>query len=313
MNNNTSEYMDWIGYYAMGYLDILQQSDLLEKIKELPVDDKEEKQFRGVAKKTFLRVSEFREYVKSFSQAMNQRTRDISRIPLEFRKLYMKYTNVSIKYQFFSDSMLAAIPLIEKINMNNNIEPLVNINALFHQLSVSMLLGFVEKFALRGCIEVGLATEISPNNFYGPIIMELGEIEKKEVKYPRILLWDRFLDFIEISKEKLTNPNIPEKEKKFIKIYLDSINNYIITDYDNKPILSYLEILDQLAINDEKLGYRDFKEKTDLLLPKACDFIRDKIREYTELDDENSKKWERRYRKVKKYFEKVNCWKPSNQ
>jgi hypothetical protein len=118
------------------------------------------------------------------------------------------YTKEPVRPNFvgFSDSFVTPVPL------RDDGAGLVRVVTVFSALSadaVIMIHSLAPKHALRGGIDVGLATEIGPGEIYGTALERAYDLEGEVAKYPRIVIGDelsKYLNSVLAEFEKSTKP-----------------------------------------------------------------------------------------------------------
>jgi hypothetical protein len=101
-----------------------------------------------------------------------------------------------------------------------------------------MLTSLARNHPLRGGIDVGLATEISPGESYGTALERAYLLECKLAKYPRIVVGDelcRYLTSAILKFEKDTTP-----VARAVTAIVQRTTKLIATDEDGNRILDYL-------------------------------------------------------------------------
>ena len=86
--------------------------------------------------------------------------------------------------------------------------------------------------AFRGALEVGLGTEISEEEVYGPVNVRVSELEK-DAGYPRIIVGSGLLNHLD-DLEKGCSDNL---EGRHTKHCIQQCRSLITTDHTDTPIL----------------------------------------------------------------------------
>ncbi|QEE28175.1 hypothetical protein FTW19_09315 [Terriglobus albidus] len=91
---------------------------------------------------------------------------------------------------------------------------------------------------LRGGIDVGLATEIGPQEIYGTALESAYRLESEEAGYPRILVGEGLWRFLNSAHANFRTQATPES--KTITAIIEKALKLIAIDSDGKKILDYL-------------------------------------------------------------------------
>ena len=74
--------------------------------------------------------------------------------------------------------------------------PIVKIFSALSAASIVMMTSLASKHALRGGIDVGLATQIGPEEIYGTALERAYVLESRHAKYPRVAIGDEFWTYL---------------------------------------------------------------------------------------------------------------------
>src|SRR5208282_4925267 len=72
----------------------------------------------------------------------------------------------------------------------SDLVPIISVCSVLSAAAVVMLMSLANKHPLRGGIDVGLATDIGPQEIYGAALGSAYRLESEEAGYPRIVIGD---------------------------------------------------------------------------------------------------------------------------
>jgi hypothetical protein len=159
-----------------------------------------------------------------------------------------------------------------------------------------MLTSLASKHPLRGGIDVGLATEIGPDEIYGTALERAYLLECKEAKYPRILIGDELWRYLNVALANFQSQTTPEA--KSITAIIGKISGLIATDCDGNRILDYLgpTIVDHARPGDEK----------GRVVKSIYDFV---LAEQKRINEANDPELIARYQAFRRYIEsRLHLW-----
>jgi hypothetical protein len=183
-------------------------------------------------------------------------------------------------------------PFVTSVPLRDDGTGLVRVVTVFSALSsaaVVMIHSLAAKHALRGGIDVGLATEIAPGEIYGTALERAYVLESEVAKYPRIVIGDelwKYLNSVLAEFEKSTKPMA-----KSVTAIVRAIQKMIATDSDGKRILDYL---------GEFVFQNSVPAHVDEAIRPAYEFV---LSEQTRLIAEGDPKLIERYALLRSYFE----------
>lgn len=143
-----------LGHYLVIYLDVLGQSNKLQKFQSVNCQDAAQ-ELQQVLKETVGWILRLRKLFKQQFESFESNLTNVKRITNE---------SMTPRFMGFSDSFVVFVPLF-----NNQVEltPFVRIASALSATAIIMLFSFSSGHAIRGGIDVGLAVEIGPNEIYG--------------------------------------------------------------------------------------------------------------------------------------------------
>jgi hypothetical protein len=210
-----------LGYHLVAFLDVLGQREKFLALR-LPKNQEEAAAVGNVLRQTAGLVLDLRdafdEQFASFEAGVG-----IARAPTR------------PKFVGFSDAFVTSVPL------RSDGDDLVGVVRVFSALSaasVVTLVSLANKHPLRGGIDVGLATEIGPQEIYGAALGSAYLLESKEAGYPRIVIGDdlwRYFNAVLANFRAQTTAAAAA-----VAAITERMLGLIATDKDGRRILDYL-------------------------------------------------------------------------
>lgn len=284
-------------YYIVAIIDLLGVSESLEKIGGFPTNDSEKSTFISTLRPSFGRVNNFREHIIRIKDSFTGRPLGGRRprpLSPEEEKIYLKYSNPKVETEFFSDTAILKINLKE----NDNYSPITSAWNLFIQLELLMISCLSGNWPIRGAVEVGICAELDPHGLFGQAIARAHYLESRIAEYPRIVIGGHFLEFLNSHNHIMEATGIPEAEKRLMLSFSKLIQEFLIEDDDGQIILDYL-----VATRYGKTANPTFEEiakKISINIQKEIECFR----------KQGNTKLFNRYRKLKNFFQRKNCWAP---
>jgi hypothetical protein len=284
-------------YYIVAIIDLLGMSSALEQIKGPPTNEIEKKEFLKYAKPTFGRLGNFRKSIEKirddFKRPIESKRQDAkNNLTPEQQTIYKKYSNVQIETEFFSDTAILKINLME----NPEIAPITSAWNLLLQLRALMLSCIAGGWPVRGAVELGVCSEMQPYGLFGQALSRAHHIESKIADYPRVVIGGHFLKYLDDTRNIEFADGIFSPEKRIVISFVERIKKSLIKDSDGQIILDYLD----------KASYGPEGEKTfEDVMKKASLFIEGEISRFKQSSD---LKLFDRYNKLKEYFLRKQCW-----
>jgi len=195
------------------------------------------------------------------------------------------------RFAAFSDLLVVSVPL--KPVDGDLRTPLVTIFSALTATSIVMAGALADKHAIRGGIDVGLATEIAPGEIYGTALENAYILECEKAQSPRIVLGDELWRYLSITHRELGQVAGGNSEQ--LRALVVRIMNLTCVDKDKLKVLHYLGPEMRKLAND--------KICTDVIRP-AYDFV---LTEHARL--KNDQKLGSRYEILREYFDThVSLW-----
>jgi hypothetical protein len=225
-----------LGHHLVAFIDVLGQRDKFRGLR-LPTNADEKALVAGVLADTAGYVLRLRNLFKSqfetFESGLTHPT--------------LTKQMVRPKFVGFSDSFVMSVPLR---NNNGDLIPVTTVYSTMSAASIVMLSSLAWKHALRGGVDVGLATEIGPDEIYGTALERAYNLESKEAEYPRILIGNSLWGYLNAASTEFKKHQIGMS--KALAAITEKLIGFIGVDSDGKRILDYLGAVKDLVTDAEK-------------------------------------------------------------
>ena len=219
-----------LGYYVLSYVDILGQGRELDKLEPLPDGEDGRQKALKILVETAGFITQLRRIMKDVYTKQDAESSEI-------------------RIEGFSDTLV----FYAKIDVANGVNAVANIFAATASLVLAaMNAGHV----LRGAIEIGIGTNLIPNEIYGPVLRRAYLLESKCAQFPRIVIGETAEKFLR---------DCAASSSPVARLCLDMI----VTDRDSVRILDYLggaavnlgrQPHKDLAADAEKFVKREFSK-----------------------------------------------------
>ena len=276
-------------YYCLAYLDLLNQREALEKLRNLPENENDKEEFqnyltKSVGKLEFIRynINQILKGIKSspFPNVSGLSSKQITKL--------QNYKSYKIKKQYISDTLIYYSSMAELPNKL----PVLAIHSILSTIAITLIIGIANKCVFRGGIEAGIGFEFFPNEIYGPVLYDAYELENKVCKYPRITIGNTLLEYLIKMSENQGN-NIDAIISKGIA---QKCLNMMIRDIDGVYILDYLGREVQSPFD----GKYEFLSQLQTFIFQGKSFIE---KEYSLFLDKNENKLAERYFLLMTYYQ----------
>lgn len=149
------------------------------------------------------------------------------------------------------------------------------------------LLGLARSRPVRGAIDIAWGVEIRPGELYGPAVIRAYELESEVAQYPRIVVGQVVVAYLETHRVNSGNDPIVQVSRVWAQRCLDML----VQDDDGNWIIHYLGNVFRAFVT---YNHHDF------LYAKARDFVVQQLREHRE---KRNSKLSFRYAQLLAYFE----------
>lgn len=220
------------GYFAVAFLDILGQQDEWKDMVGLPTTEAEHVALLEKLRRTVGYVDSLRSQMRSVIEGFRASS-SIDALPEEARKEMRRFRNADSRINVFSDTLVVSTSLevTEAIPCP--------INGLYNSISAAMIAvptAMAQRHVLRGAIEVSTGIRMPESGeVYGPALNEAYRLESKEADYPRILIGEGALDYIEAMRRGTAT-----SAEKLTAVVAENCLKLLTRDTDGRVILDYL-------------------------------------------------------------------------
>lgn len=243
-------------YYLVAFLDILGQRENLRRLTILPTNEEEKSNFFDSIDKSHGNVMRVRKYLNDFFGETCKP--NINLVAPEHQEHFIACRKSEVSFYAISDSIVIYVPLM------NNDEYCTAINGVYSALiatSGTALSALSNSIAVRGGIDIGIATEIDENEIYGPGLERAVHLEHNLAEYPRFVIGNELMNYLSLVENQDFHSNPGKIAKKNAK----RCKSLIIRDTDGRYMLDFLgPKLKQLLCNigrDTVIAARKFVEQ----------------------------------------------------
>lgn len=221
-------------HYTVAFIDLLGQQEFLRDLRSLP--NSENRQEIELAKEhlknTYGAVTRMRKFFNDSFVGYTKKTRDLSELTLEQRKEFNTLTNNPIEFQSFSDSIVIFMPL----KTDTAKLPVRGIYGILGAAATTSLCCLALGHPIRGGIDIGIGMDIAKNDFYGPALSRAYSLESRIANYPRIVVGQELVTYLEITRDQEPINVVAVASKKVAKMCLECL----AVDDDGYPFVDYL-------------------------------------------------------------------------
>lgn len=192
---NMPEY--FAGNYCISFMDLLGQRDAFRGQGLLPTNNLGadgmaiDRVLRDTIGPTLQLQQDVEAMVKAVSGDQDPSLR--MSLPEEQRAICDEMKLKRVKTQYWSDGFVRFVCLgDQEIKC-----PLNGITEIFQFSGYFCLLGLARHHPVRGAIDVAWGVELPVSGLYGPVVANAYELESKVAQYPRIVVGQRVVDFLE--------------------------------------------------------------------------------------------------------------------
>jgi hypothetical protein len=227
---------EWIAYnYCIAFIDLLGQREEYKNEGLLPLftSDKERNDFNLRIKNTIGAILSLQKDAETMMEtALTPSPERKQRIPPEHHENYDKMLQTKIKHQRWSDGLVFFASLGDP-----DIKcPVVGLFELFALAGSLCFLGLARKQPIRGAIDIAWGMELYDGELYGAAVAKSYELESYVAQYPRIIISQRTIGFLEAHRQNMDNDIYSQCNRQFTEMCL----NMIVEDSDGNFIIHYL-------------------------------------------------------------------------
>jgi hypothetical protein len=274
------------GFYFVAFVDLLGQQAKLARFKAVaPTTDEERAAFRQLVDDTAGVVRNERQSVRQWL-AGDVTDEALAKIPPERRAEFAHIITRAAFQTGFSDCFVVAFPMqVDGVDERlSRARSVYDLWTALLGLSVLSLASLAQEIPWRGGIDVGIGTQIFPNEVYGPVLLSAYKLESTVAECPRLVVGRGLLDYLAFT-ERL--PTIEPLDAFAAKMATDC-RQMICGSEDGWPMLHVLSPVVLKATKDVPQHAR-----------AAAEWISKQVTEHWDAKDE---KLFRRYTRLDRYF-----------
>lgn len=268
-----------LGYHLVALLDVQGQRERFRQLR-LPKNPEESAAVGEVLRQTAGFVLDLREAFDEQFESFEAGATSMMR----------RHTQEPVRPRFmgFSDSFVASVPLR---NDTGDLLPIARAFSALSAAAVVMLMSLASKHPLRGGIDVGLATEIGPQEIYGAALESAHVLESKKAEYPRIVIGEELWRYLNVALANFQKQTTSAAQAP--AAITERATTLVATDNDGKRILDYLG---QTMVQHAGPG----GGQKDILVRSAYDFV---LAEQKRIVERKDTKLIPRYEALRRYVE----------
>lgn len=272
--------------YCVGFVDLLGQRALYENEGFLP--DDEEEVLRKI-RETIKPIYHLQEIAADFiEQALKKDSRFRETLLPGQQVIYDKMWELNLQHQRWSDGLVYFVSLHERSVKCPNL----SIFGMFTAIGSLCLLHLAFKQPIRGAIDIAWGVELHPGELYGAAVATAYKLESKVAQYPRIVIGDRVIEYLNEIIQAPGSDILTEFNRKQARNCLDMTSR----DFDGCYVLDYLG-----------QSFRDYvtKEHHEELYKRAYEFVIEQLKHWRNV---GNAKLAVRYERLLAYFDsrKIN-------
>ncbi len=236
--------------YCVSFIDLLGQRDAARGQGLLPIiiSEEEDKAFRQILRKNIGGILQIQRDVEAMVKALSPNPNSPLRASLtdEEKVVWDEIQQKSVNTQYWSDGFVRFICL-----GNPKIKcPLKGVFEIFCVAGYFCLLGLARHRPIRGAIDIAWGTEIRPGELYGPAVIRAYELESEVAQYPRIIVGQEVIKFLEAHKANSEDEPFTRVSREYAQSCLDML----VQDVDGHWIVHYLGDAFKWAVTHEQHG-----------------------------------------------------------
>ena len=282
-------------HYLVAFIDVLGQKESFAGINDIPKTEEEKEKLKKAHSETVLFIEELRGWFDDYFNAYTQEKESKYEVPKEKKEQFDEMRKNILKHTRFSDCIQASVPLQgEKYH-----SPCINgVFGVLGACGGMLLLSLARKKPFRAGIDVGIATELTTNEVYGPAFFNAYTLESKIAEYPRIVIGDTLIQYlVNLSRGTPQFRNQTKEDIALCKVMAENCLGMITRDSDGYFILNYLG--NKFINNIIKNSPGNEEESTSKIFQLAFNFVES---EYKKRRDARDKKLASRYFMLYSYF-----------
>ena len=221
-----------IGYYFVAFIDIVGQGDKLKRLVSMPSNDAEKQNIARILLETSEYVKDLRGQFDALFEATTKPTGLLDHLKPEQRAWVEQRKQTILWRRGFSDSYFMTVPCWYESSWGAHS---LAIYASMFSICGLFIWSLAREKPFRGAVEVGLGTEISKEEVYGPVNVRVVELEKG-AGYPRIIVGNGLQKHLDDLEQRCSDT----LEGRHTKHCIQDCRNLITVDHTDTLILDPL-------------------------------------------------------------------------
>ena len=230
-----------LGYWAVAFVDLLGQGDQMRSVSNLLEQGEEEQAIAGMKEIYFAHKDLYESFEENY-ESFSSKELSIS-LPPNINKADIQYLKRNqMQMQRFSDALMFFVPLRED---EQNL-PLYGISSMLSSVGILLPIFLAKERPFRCGVDIGFGIEIKQGELCGPAIMHAHELESKIAQYPRIVIGESLLRYLQDSVNVPSAESTPDQRatstlaKRLLTQFIKDTDGQIILHYLGKEFLSSL-------------------------------------------------------------------------
>lgn len=228
---------DWC-YYIVAYLDVLGQKAVFNRLCPIKSGNEIDDRLKQEISENLYYLKTLRDTLNSYFIGYTSDEPSNVNINPAFQNQFNQMRKSEIFFQYFSDSVIAFVPLKFKTFYS------VVVNGAWGVMAgccMAMLGSLSTEHAIRGGIEISWGTRLESGEIYGPALNKAYSLESKIAKNPKIIIGDGVWNFLRSVSDKVRqHPKQIPKDIDYCQIIANRCLNLVSDDIDGCRILDYL-------------------------------------------------------------------------
>lgn len=282
-------------YYAVAFIDVLGQKEAFKhngQYIDLNIRDREQlkERLNEAHSKTVAVIQKLRFMLEEMRRAKVQSSNrnPPEGFPAEKIDQYRSVMQSRVDFNSYSDFVFLHTKL-ESEPFYGSV--LTSVNDLFVSCEAIMLDLLSKGKPCRGAIEVGMGTQLSKGEIYGPVTGRVYELESKVAQYPRVVIGNELINFL--ANNSMKHPQLRDQnidDLNWCASMADLCLNRIKEDSDGIKILDYAGAESRKGLDPQ--FYQQYFDATKL-------FANSEYEKYKDIDTVLAS----RYKQLKDYLE----------
>ncbi len=193
---------------------------------------KEMADFIELLKQTAGSVELLRDLFHSFFDSYGKPTSVIDNLNKEQINLYKSLKGNPLKSAMFSDFVSLFLSLRE----DENKVPMSGVYAAIFSAASVFLTMLAGRKVVRGGIDIGIGLKLKNGDIYGSALSRAYEIESKIAQYPRIVIGDELVKYLQVQAQRPNNTPFDDMNRQLARL----CQKIIAIDEDGYPFIDFL-------------------------------------------------------------------------